>query len=76
MWQENGPREDGNYDSAVFVARYRKPPRRLWRGTSIGPSNLAVVHAQGKDWALYMPGRSAADPRLAAVVEPLTRDTM
>jgi hypothetical protein len=76
IWQENRPVSGGIYQTAVYTARLTRQapgrPHRLWTGRSIGPSDLAVVRAQGVDWALYMPGRSASDPRLAVAVEPLT----
>ncbi len=75
IWQENRPIRGGIFQTAFYAAalgtRAPGPARRLWRGRSIGPSDLSVVQAQGITWALYMPGRSREDPRLRVVLKPL-----
>jgi hypothetical protein len=72
-WQEHTSRRAGGFDAAVYVARFSRgrvdPPRRLWRGHSLGPGSLQVFEAFGRPWTLYL--RGGADFRLDAVIRPL-----
>jgi hypothetical protein len=72
-WQENRPRDDGRFNTRMFVQRIAPAAgsaRALWAGVSIGPGSIETVKAAGRRWVLYMPAakRGAA---LTVAVEPL-----
>ncbi|MFL5817467.1 MAG: hypothetical protein ACJ76L_07690 [Conexibacter sp.] len=78
IWQQNAVNTSGTFATRILVAAIHTPdlsigrPRELWSGTSIGPAPVDVVHALGRDWALYLPAASTTTPELRVVVRPLT----
>ena len=73
VWQENAPRDDGLFDTRMFVPKVAPaggPAREIWAGTSIGPGSTEVARGAGRDWVLYMPGVSGRRA-LTVAVKPL-----
>jgi hypothetical protein len=57
-WQEHDPREDGLFDTHMYVQKLAPAPgeaREVWAGTSIGPGNIETVVGAGSQSVLYMP---------------------
>jgi hypothetical protein len=72
-WQEHDQRDDGLFDTHMYVQRIAPTPTtasEVWAGTTVGPGSIETVQAAGRRWVLYTPaakGRRA----LTVAVEPL-----
>jgi len=56
IWQENRQRGE-RFATRMYAQRLGRGARSrlLWRGTSLGPSDIEVVDALGGAWGLFMP---------------------
>jgi hypothetical protein len=72
-WQENEPRDDGLFDTHMYVrpvAPAGRPATEVWSGASIGPGTIETVEGGGRTWVLYMPG-APGRRALTVALEPL-----
>jgi hypothetical protein len=72
-WQENALRDDGRFDTHMYVRRVAPTSgraRKVWAGTSIGPGSIESVQGAGRQWVLYMP-RARGRTGLTVAVKPL-----